>query len=186
MDITSLKRKGSVSGSERKDSLELRAKLGLRSQKSQGAGRLTKEFIEKLIKDPTKLLFRVIYESDKSLDKSVLRKYIPSWKGDLQRTALEADRFFNTYEEKLRHFLESQEWIPYFFEVSPVFRFFCFLGLPLEDLLETWLWYNTLSQEERKFFLVRLLYEIWRNLRKEEELIPYLAKNYENLRKRQK
>jgi len=132
-----------------------------------------------------KRLFNAIFKTVRHPFKHPLKKAFFTTSEILFYTVRNADYFPYKFKQNLKRFLESGEWFVLFYEYCYMFRLMVYLGLLSDDLLEFAVFWGNLSKENKKNFLICFLFEIWRNLKKTENLIDYLVKKHEDLKKRQ-
>jgi len=150
--------------------------------------RLSDKVVKKYVEDlqKAKRLFNAVFKVVRHQFKQPLKRSFFTTSEILFYSVRNADYYPYKFKQNLKRFLESGEWFVVFYEYDYMFRFMVYLGLPADDLLEFVIFWGNLSKEGKRSFIIYFLFEIWKNLKKTENLIDYLIEKHEDLKKKQR
>jgi len=149
--------------------------------------KLSQSIIEKYVNDRyrAKLLYQALFKAVRQAIKKDLKIGLKATNEILFYAMRHADYFPEKFQMNLRKVLESGQWFIIFYEYSFMFRFLVYCGLPTDDLFEFMVFWENLGKESKKDFLIYFLFEIWKDLKKTENLIEYLIRKHRSLKGRQ-
>lgn len=140
---------------------------------------LSKDYVYKLLLDPARVkrLLNAILQGTSFSHKVLLSLQWHAKDMRLYYATKNLNYDFPKMREKLEKFLLSGDWFVILYSVSPAFRLLTLLGLPEEDLLETFVFLFNLPKKERAQFFMVYLFKLWQSLRKEESIIERLIQH---------